>query len=380
MHPHNTSIRLASWLLLGVALLFSSSAAVAGDDVSATDPLTNQGSITLSSPGPISFGPDDILFVGDPLAASIFALRIDEKPSVMTGGPTEYNVAEIDHKVAAIMATSPRRLTINDLAVHPRTGSAYLSVSRGNGPGAITALFRVRPDGETSLVSLTDVRYGRAEIPNAPAPPASSLERSNRALSITDLAYADGKVLVAGLSNEEFASTLRAVPFPFQEMGKGTSVEIYHGAHGAWETRAPVRTFAEYEIAGEPHLLAAYTCTPLVKFPTSELQPGAKVRGTTVAELGNRNAPLDMVVYEKDGSDWILISNNRRGLMKVTTENLAKIQGLTSRVERGATAGLSYETVTGLDGIEQLDRLDATRALVVRRRDGGLFLESVALP
>ena len=50
-------------------------------------------------------------------------------------------------------------------------------------------------------------------------------------------------------------------------------------------------------------MLAAYTCTPLVKLPVSELKAGAHVKGTTIAELGNRNRPLDMIVYQKDGKD-----------------------------------------------------------------------------
>ena len=29
----------------------------------------------------------------------------------------------------------------------------------------------------------------------------------------------------------------------------------------------PYELFVAYKIAGKPHLLAAYTCTPLVKFP-----------------------------------------------------------------------------------------------------------------
>ncbi len=56
----------------------------------------------------------------------------------------------------------------------------------------------------------------------------------------------------------------------------------------------------------QPHVLAAYTCTPLVKFPLSDLKPGEKVKGTTIAELGNRNRPLDMIVYQKDGKDYVL--------------------------------------------------------------------------
>ena len=45
------------------------------------------------------------------------------------------------------------------------------------------------------------------------------------------------------------------------------------------ETKAPVRTFVAYDIGGETNLLAAYTCTPLVKFPVSQLKVGEKIKG-----------------------------------------------------------------------------------------------------
>ncbi len=41
--------------------------------------------------------------------------------------------------------------------------------------------------------------------------------------------------------------------------------------------------------------------------------------GTTIAELGNRNRPTDMIVYSKDGKDYLLIANTSRGVMKVPT-------------------------------------------------------------
>ena len=37
-----------------------------------------------------------------------------------------------------------------------------------------------------------------------------------------------------------------------------------------------------YDIAGQTHLLASYTCTPLVKFPVEEIKKGA---GDERAEL-----------------------------------------------------------------------------------------------
>src|SRR5439155_24342555 len=126
--------------------------------------------------------------------------------------------------------------------------------------------------------------------------------------------------------------TLRSIPFPFKDADKGASVEIYHGAHGKFETQSPVRTFVAYDIDGETNLLAAYTCTPLVKIRVAELKPGAHVKGTTVAELGNRNRPLDMIVYQKDGKDYVLMSNNSRGLMKISLVDLDKTQGINKPV------------------------------------------------
>ena len=81
-------------------------------------------------------------------------------------------------------------------------------------------------------------------------------------------------------------------PTRFSTVSDGTSVEIWHAAHGQFETRSPVYTFVPYTIDGEQNLIAGYLCTPLVKFPIDNLQPGAKVMGTTIAELGNRNRPL----------------------------------------------------------------------------------------
>src|SRR5262249_45632082 len=149
---------------------------------------------------------------------------------------------------------------------------------------------------------------------------------------------------VAGMSTEEFNSTLRAIPFPFKEDTKGTGIKIYHGAHGRWETNSPIRTFTTFDIKGETHLLAGHQCTPLDKFPLKDLKPGKKVTGTTVAELGNMNRPLDMVVYEKDGKHYILVANSARGMMKITTEKIDSIEGITKRIS--GTAGLKYEKLS----------------------------------
>ena len=86
-------------------------------------------------------------------------------------------------------------------------------------------------------------------------------------------------------------------------------------------------------------MLAAYTCTPLVKVPVSELKAGAHVKGTTIAELGNRNKPLDMIMYQKDGKDYLLMTNSSRGVMKIPTEGAGEAPGITAASARRRQEG-----------------------------------------
>jgi hypothetical protein len=187
-------------------------------------------------------------------------------------------------------------------------------------------------------------------------------------------------VYVAGLSNEEFASKFRAIPFPFAEADKGTSIEIYHASHKKIETNSPIRTFVPYKIGDETNLLAAYTCTPLVKVPVSDLKAGTKVKGTTIAELGSGNRPLDMIVYEKGGKDYLLMANSNRGVMKVPTDGMGKAPGITEPI-KGATAGVPYDTIKDLKGVLRLAKLDKDHALLlVDKGSGTLNLETIDLP
>jgi hypothetical protein len=335
------------------------------------------GTPDLKSAGPLAFGPDGILFVGDTAGAAVFAIDTGDR-TPMPAGP--YKIENIDEKIAGMLGTDPKQLMFNDLAVNPASGRAYLSIARGRGPDATPVLLRIDREGKIDEVSLKNVKFAKAELPNAPSPDQKDRRGTpKRNSSITCLRYTDGKVIVAGLSNEEFASNLRSIPFPFKEASRGSSVEIYHGSHGQWETASPVRTFTTYSINGETNVLAAYTCTPLVKIPVTQLQPGSKVKGVTVAELGNMNNPLDIVIYQKDGKDYVLVSNDRRGVMKIRTDGIDKSEGITQRIRD--KAGLQYDTIEQFKGTQQLAQLNKEQALVLRRTDSGsLNLESVALP
>ena len=206
--------------------------------------------------------------------------------------------------------------------------------------------------------------------------------RNARNDSITDLAFYEGKVLVSGLRSAGSASSVREIDFPFFKADQGIGVQIYHAAHGRDEDTSAMRTFVPLTIDGEPTLLAAYVCTPLVKIPLKELKSaGEKVTGTTVAELGNRNRPLDMISYKKGDAEYLLLSNSARGVMKITTDGLKENSGLSDRVSGGGTAGQPFETVKAFEGVVQMAKLNETHAvLLVKKGDGPVALTTVELP
>ncbi len=235
-------------------------------------------------------------------------------------------------------------------------------------------ILRVGSDGKITELALDSIKFSSISLVDAPADVKDQRGQSKRTEAITGLAFLNGKVIVSGLSNEEFSSNLRSIPFPFQTAGKGASIEIYHGSHGRFETNSPVRTFVAYTINNEPNILAAYTCTPLVRIPVSELTPGNKVKGKTIAELGNRNRPLDMIVYQKDGHNYILMANSSRGVMKLATDNLDGYKAITAQTE---VTGVPYETIADLKGVQQLDKYGDTHALILAGDGGKLYLHTI---
>lgn len=338
--------------------------------------FADEGEVSLQHAGPLAFAPGGILLIGDTKAAALYA--IETKDLTPLEGSGEINLQKVDAKIAAALGTSTDNILINDLTVNPLSGKAYLSVSRGKGPDAQAIILTISPNGVLKELSLGQVDYTKASLPNAPSEADKDRRgRSTRLLSITDMSYHNGKVVIAGLSNEEFASNLRVLDFPFKTSGTGTAVEIYHGNHGQWETRSPVSTFTTVNIEGKDYVVAAYTCTPLVLFPLDALKEGSKINGITVAELGARNRPLDMFVYGEEGNQHILMSNSSYGIMKISMKDITKIDGIQERV--GGTAGQDFETVEELKGVIQLAQA-GNGALAIINNNGDLDLRSITLP
>ena len=251
------------------------------------------------------------------------------------------------------------------------------------------------PDGTVTDVPLGDVPVAAVAISDAPAEDDERqdvtlgqgeeftfsgktirlLRRPIRTSTVTDMVYVGGDtgtLLVAGLSNEEFSSRLRRIPFPFGTGVAGTSLEIFHVSHGKWETAAPIRTFVPYE--GGASILASYTCTPVVHFPLAEMTPGTKVVGRTVADLGAMNQPLDMVSFTDEGEEYLLVSNTSHGLIKIAGRDIDGQEPLTEPQE---PVGVPRET-KDLQGITKLANLNGSFVLALQAdADGRRHLRSL---
>jgi hypothetical protein len=378
---------------LSVSILMIVLLTTIGFGAGATDSL-KAGKADLKSASQLAFGPEGILFVGDSRQAAVFAIATeDTKPAAAS---VKLNIKAVNEKIAALLGIPPDQLLINDMKVNPLSHKVYIAVSRGRGPDGIPVILRIDGSGTISEFPLNNVRYSMVTLPDAPEAkpdasirgPEGKVNANPRVRTIHDLSYVDGKVLVAGLSNEEFASDLRSIPFPFKSAEKGSGIRIWHSAHGRYETASPVRTFVPYTIDKQQYILASYSCTPLVKIPVNQLKSGAKVQGTTIAELGENSTPLDMFSYQKDGHNYILMATTTRGVMKLTADGLGAIKPITPPTAvceestekpgspvnakdcRGDIAGVPYQTVPDLKGVWQLAKLDNTQAVVLADKNG----------
>ena len=345
------------------------------------------GRVSLRSAGPITFGPAGILFLADNAAATVYA--VDVADSGPAGGADPFDLEDTDARVGSFLGCGPGDIAIKDMAVHPLSRNVYLSVQRGHGDAAQPVLIRISvADGAMDDVPLDDVPFAAVAIGDAPGEDDERLDitlplgdegeemqfgprtirllrQPIRTATITDMAYAGGALLVAGLSNEEFSSKLRRIPFPFSTETVGSSLEIFHVSHGKWETAAPIRAFVPYD--GGTSVLASYTCTPVVHFRLADLTDGAKAVGRTVAELGPVNQPLDMVSFVQDGEEYLLVANSAHGLVKIACRD---IDGQSPLTEPKQPVGVPRQT-KDLQGIRRLANLGDGYVLALQGDDAG---------
>lgn len=325
------------------------------------------GSPGIKSVSALAFGPEGILFIGDSRSASVFAL--DTKDTEKNEKAPDVDIKQIDQRIATALGTDVKNISIADLAVNPLSKKVYCAVESADGT---PVLLKISGD-KIEPVSLQNVQYSSVAIENSVAEDAKDQRgRPLRVWTISDMGFYDGKLMVSGLSNQEFGSTFRSIPFPFTKVQNQTSLEIYHAAHGKYETHSPIKTFTVAELKGKQYLIASYTCTPLVLFPLDQLKDGKHVKGRTVAEMGAGNSPLDMVTLKNKAGMVLVMSNSSRPVMAVKQKDIETFEGsLTTPVEEGfGTAGTHFVSMPMVN-VLQMDKLDDERFVIMQRKANG---------
>ena len=337
-------------------------------DRSSTNPYgMKKGTPGIKSISALAFGPDGILFIGDSKSASVFA--IDTKDKTAADKAANVEIKNIDVKIAASLGTEVKNIRIKDIAVNPVSKKIYCAVENMDGTPVLLKL-----EGETiQPVSLKDIEFSTTSIANVPGEDQKDNRgRSLRESVISDLNFENGSVMLSGISNQEFSSTFRVIPFPFTDKQQQSSLEIYHAAHGRYETNSPIRTFTITTLNGKKYLVASYTCTPLVLFAMDELQPGKQVKGRTVGEFGAGNSPIDMITVKKGDNSFLVMANSSRPVMRVNYNKIAKYEGsLTEKVQESfSTAGVDFVTLPVVN-VLQMDKLDDSKVLILQRKANG---------
>lgn len=347
----------------------------------------------LQSAGALEFGPDNTLFVGDTKAGAIHAFTLSDadfktQASVPFGNARTFEgrdlVRGVDETLAALLGVTPDQITINDLAVHKPSKQIFLSLHRGHGQDAEPIIVTVN-DGKFDVLDLSARPHSSMLIGAPLASQTLEFGQATRSLAITDIKYFEGEVFVAGVSNEEFASKLRRMPFPFKGQVSTSSTEIWHSVHAQYETRAPIIKMLIREINKVPHLIAVYACTPLVRFPLANLRDGAHVHGETIGELGYGSTPVDMVSYTdaSDGKDYVLVTHNSRGATRVAYADIDKVAPMpVNGPSNFGPAGIAQYPIA-LTGALHMDLIDSQWAVVLRHHPSEarrLDLHTLPLP
>jgi hypothetical protein len=301
------------------------SAAAAGAAAAAMPGAQAKPASRIKSISAMAFMPDGKLVIADWQAGQLIAL---DAPALPAAKETPLNLLNLSDRLANAYGTSATQLRVTAAAFQRESQTTALALTLGTHADASVHIAFVSAQGEVRKFDADSAIAATLALKQAPGDAQLWNKTPARSLFVTDLKAYGNELIVAGLTNTAFNSTLRRIPYPFTGAGTTTAVEMYHAVHNQIETRAPVRSFAVINAGGQPTLLAAYTCTPLVTVPMMQLKDGAKVRGKTIAELGFGNTPLDVLPFalEHKGqkSEWVLIANSAKAADLISLPDIVK--------------------------------------------------------
>lgn len=327
---------------LSAALLIGTSAitAASADDTS----------LDIKFAGALEFTENGTLFVGDNHNGAIYAFELPAESEAAQVKPS--TIANIDTKIAELLGVGAGAIQINDIAAQPVSNDIYISVTRIGNFVSQPAIVAVSQDQSLSLIDLSALTFQKQELnefpdddltfngrPGGPGDGPMVRDLAKKAvplntLAIMDMEYYEGELFVAGVATDNFLSSLRRISYPFDGTQSISNVEMYHIAHDQYESRAPIRAMSIQEVDGEPQLVAAYTCSPIVLVPLSDIKDGAKISAHTIMDYGN-GQPLDMIAYNHqspfggDAQPTLFVTSNSRSPQLIPISGLQGAKAVT---------------------------------------------------
>jgi hypothetical protein len=341
------------------------------------------GGLSIRSISGLTFAKEGVLLVADPSSQSVIA--IDTKDTGPLALPPK--VADVTGTIAPGLGTTAENLLIKDMAVNPASGKVYLAAQRR--PDNATLILTIDGTGKIEPLVTDTLTWASVTLPGGSA---------SKVTNITDVAFDGQRVFATGTCNEEFASRIFSIPVPLKHgtTANVISAETFHVAHGKWETKAPIQSFIPYHADGANYIVGAFACTPVAKFRVDDIANGAQVKGVSMVELGSGNRPLDLFDYtDKAGKRWLVVHTQR---FKENLFGPSKFWGVRidaallnspdektneNAVRRDVKVKADpqgIEVVDALFGAVQIDKIDNSRAVVLRDDAGKLTMEIISLP
>ena len=150
-----------------------------------------------------------------------------------------------------------------------------------------------------------------------------------------------------------------------------TTIENYHGAHGKYETEAPVRTFVPYPLKGKSAPAGGLPLHAAGDDPRGRPQ-GQQARARPHGgRVRLRQLPAGHGRWCKnEKGDKLLIANSNLPLMVVDPRDVEAYAGAIDAPVETYTAGVRFSSRSGT-GIQQMDNLGDAHVVVLRRLAGG---------
>jgi hypothetical protein len=157
----------------------------------------------------MTFAPDGKLVVADWRTGALHTLSLPGLPATKE---TSFNLLDLSDRLAQACQLDASDLRVTASAMHINGQFAVLALALGRKADAPAGLALVNTKGHVTVLDLDAMLAATQPLGREPGDAVLWTQQPARALLVTDLKAHGNELIVAGLSNSSFDSTLRRVP------------------------------------------------------------------------------------------------------------------------------------------------------------------------